>query len=59
MIQTPCEMVVDANWDVHHGKRVSVNAPCIVNGLLHYDCHYVDGSGNALIPEDLLKPIEE
>ena len=60
MIQTPCEMLVDAEWNIHHGKRVKVKAPCmVIDGRLHYDCQCVDGSGGGLIPENILKPIEE
>lgn len=60
MIQTPCEMMVDAEWNIHHGKRVKVKAPCMfIGGRLHYDCQCVDGSGGGLIPENILKPIEE
>ena len=59
MIQTPCEMMVDAEWNIHHGKRVKVKAPCmVIDGRLHYDCVCVDGSGGGLIPENILKPIK-
>ena len=59
MIQTPCEMMVDAEWNIHHGKRVKVKAPCMfIGGRLHYDCQCVDGNGGGLIPENILKPIE-
>ena len=60
MIQTPCEMMVDAEWNIHHGKRVKVISPfMVIDGHQHYDCVYVDGSGAVLIPENILKPIEE
>ena len=52
-------MMVDGEWNIHHGKRVKVKAPCMfIDGRLHYDCQCVDGSGGGLIPENILKPIE-
>lgn len=61
MIQTPCEMMVDAEWNIHHGKRVRVISPAYlkIKGQSMYNCICVDGSGGGLIPENILKPIEE
>ena len=60
IIQTPCIMRVDAEWSIYHGKIVQVKAPFMfTDGRLHYDCQCVDGSGGGLIPENILKPIEE
>lgn len=61
MIQTPCKMVVDARWNVHHGKIVKVTSPCylIIRGQSMYNCVCENGSGGGMLPENILKPIKE
>lgn len=61
MIHTPCKMVVDARWSIHHGKEVNVISPCdlIIRGQSMYNCLCVDGSGGGMLPENILKPIEK
>ena len=60
MIQTPCKMVVDARWSVHHGKEVNVISPAYlkIDGQSMYNCMCVDGSGGGMLPENILKPIK-
>lgn len=60
MIQTPCEMVVDAKWNIHHGKVVKVISPCHlkIDGQAQYNCICIDGSGGGMLPENILKPVE-
>lgn len=57
MIPTPCKMVVDAKWNVHHGKVVKVISPCYlkIDGQEQYNCICADGSGGGILPENILK----
>lgn len=61
MIQTPCIMIVDAKWNIHHGKKVYVISSCdlIIDGQPQYNCICIDGSGGGMLPENILKPIRD
>lgn len=61
MIQTPCRMIVDADWSIFNGKEVDVTSSCdlIIDGQMQYNCVCVDGSGGGMLPENILKPIDK
>lgn len=61
MIQTPCKMIVDAEWNLFHGQIVNVTSPCYlsIDGQPMYNCVCEDGSGGGMLPENILKPIKE